>query len=1228
MSSDSKKDIICVGSVLPVFLESSANNAWVQFNFSDRRFFSIPQPTRLDPHTVVGAIILETKRNESEYSASFFTVDRIGVMNITHCETKTGGEEGIILSLKPWETHTCSVLSSQTVSVVDCNLSESSSRQTVMSSNLLETKTPHWALRGVAAVSGTRGIRVPHNDLPPGAKIGTSWSFSMWAYFISFGNEARHQNRILFYRGSGQSRTPSAWFDIDSNRLLMRCSTNSEPDIGATSISSIPLREWVHLVFVFTNHSFLALTESGLPSFTYKMYLDGRLDSELTFASPLLVESNEGALIIGGMVDNFVGSPALLARLQIFDGELTLSNIKAEVNEFRFLFHHLKYSSHASIPVSLTQDVHLLRGIVAATDLFSAWGDQISDSFPRKVQSEFERKKYLDSLLFRANKRLEHHSQLHSASENEAWEITLDKYGLFYDPLTKQFSYSLDSSIHNRIAADVISKDVAEAAVSSFGRALQNLGDCKADVFENFYSELDSAASIDVPGSLSLLADFDQQPLRDTCPDELRRMIRSHMKSGLTRSIANQNVFSSLASVLGLTARSGGLTNHSQIMPPSSTHYYTRNEARARKRRVHAAIQGDAHSLYMLGVDYMIFGSPFPDTLLPNSFDESFGFGLIHLSASLSEPYAWQLLSRKYSTGEGGINSIRAFVNSNHVSLKRLSEIAFAQERLFNGLEEKSQKEDYEQVNHFFSMYSTGVVVDKELATFYSEWAADESNYFYHLPTGRPLHEMQRLSIDAADSGEVERIQRGNDEPEIALQRYKCEHQHDSSSCGAMGDLLSWGARGLNRDLGEAFRFYELGSALGDLSSKASAAQMLLKGEGVPRNVSGALKHYDEVISSSNQSSLTVRALNGLGFAHFHGVNGTDGLLQNHSLAFSYFQRSAELNDGDATFNKGVCQAFGFGTQKNLSLALETYQKGANLGHFDCIYSLGRNYAHGTTATVTRDVSRALPFLTAIANVGPWASLLRRGFDRYLAHDYEGAFLHYSHAYLLGYDIGAANAAYLLQRKLFYRHHQQQNVAFLLHEYSFSRNKDDIDSALSIADFLATGQGGAKRDVSAAISLYERASLAGSPQAAFSLGLLFEEGDGVHQSFERAEQYYSKALLLSNSSSSAQQVARLALARLAAKRWLTSYLKPYLGIGMFYATRTKQETRNVWKTATSNHFFSTRWLETSVFRTFLGTRNGLNESNREFFDADFIFSLLISILTILVFTRILRIWRR
>jgi TPR repeat protein len=1218
----SHNDILCLGSRVVVFAEFHLNS-FLFFQFSSASVAEdirlVPIPTQLDPNVVVGSIILRTEQynDSAKYSSSPLIADRIGSVNISLCEGIW--DENEIVNDGPRESQECNLLSFKALSVIDCNLetfryppSERKPANPIL-------RKADWMLRGVASVGEKKGIRIPYSNLPIGAKLGTSWSFSMWAYFLSY--ETKNKNRLFFYRGTGdQSRTPSAWFDINSNKLLLRCSTSSEADIGAASISSIPIQEWVHLAFVFSNHSFLKLQEVGRPSFTYKMFLNGRLDSELTFASPLLVESNEGALIIGGKVDKFLGSPALLARLQLFDGELTLSIVQAEVDTFRFLFHRLQYTADASIPSSLIQDVHFLRGVVAATDLFSAWGEQVFvDSFPpSKVQSENERTHYLDTLIFRANKWLEFQSQFYSASEFEAWQITLDKYGIIYDPLVRQFSYSLDSSVHTHISADVISNDEAEAAISSFRSAVSSLNDCKADDFEVKYSEVNSAALIGVPGALSLLADFDQQPLRDQCPDELRRILRSHVNRRIS-STANQNVFSSLSSVIGFIFKE----NRSQPILSSSYNFKTRNEVRARSRRVHAAMHGNAHALYMLGVEYMSVGTPFPEKLLPNSFDETFGFGLIHLAASLGEPYAWQLLSRKYASGECGVNSIPATVTRNHITSRHLEEIAGAQERLFNRLDE-SKVEDFDKVDHFFTKYSSGVPLDHELATYYTEWAADESSFNYHLPTGRPLHEMHRLSIDAADSGEVEKVQRGNDEPEIAFQKFKCEHQNDAGACNDMGYLYSWGANGLNRDLGEAFRYYHLGSELGDINSKVNAAQMLLKGEGVQRNVSSAIKHYNDVIQSCNQSSISVRALNGLGFAHFQGIEGPNGteLSQNHTLAFSYFQKSSYFGDGDGTFNLGLCYEFGFGTEKNFSSALETYQKGVNLGHFDCILALGRSFAHGSMTGI-RNASRALPLLTAITNVGPWASLVRRGFDRYLAHDYEGAFLHYIHAYLLGFDIGAANAAYLLQRRLVYRHHQQQNLSFLLHQYSFSK-KGDIDSALAIADFYVTGQGGAKKDVSAAIALYEQATLAGSPQAAFSLGLLFEEGVGVHESVKEAEQYYNKALLLSNSSFSAQQVARLALARLSIQQWITSQLRPYLDITKFFQRTSKStEMRNIWKPPT---YFSTRWLEieTSVFRNFLSSTNGPHESQRPNDGTYFLSTFLISFLVLIIVSRIFR----
>jgi hypothetical protein len=178
---------------------------------------------------------------------------------------------------------------------------------------------------------------------------------------------------------------------------------------------------------------------------------------------------------------------------------------------------------------------------------------------------------------------------------------------------------------------------------------------------------------------------------------------------------------------------------------------------------------------------------------------------------------------------------------------------------------------------------------------------------------------------------------------------------------------------------------------------------------------------------------------------------------------------------------------------------------------------------------------------------------VRRGFERYLARDYEGAFLRYRHAAALGFEVGAANAAYLLHRGLVGRHAEQQRLAFLLLRHSHERTGGSADSALALAGFFARGAGGARRDVLAAAALYARASAAGSPEAAFCLAALLEGGsDGggggsggdsvalLSPNAARAEVLYRRALALATTPA-ARLVARLALLRLAALRELRAF---------------------------------------------------------------------------------------
>jgi TPR repeat protein len=166
-------------------------------------------------------------------------------------------------------------------------------------------------------------------------------------------------------------------------------------------------------------------------------------------------------------------------------------------------------------------------------------------------------------------------------------------------------------------------------------------------------------------------------------------------------------------------------------------------------------------------------------------------------------------------------------------------------------------------------------------------------------------------------------VDRGESDELIQMQRLQGE-RGDVNSMLAMGDLLYFGARGLQRDQAEAFmwcvtlvarhaavagtRFgsmshflrllfsgaglwlpcravlcralapllaplprYRRAADLGDPVGQAACGNMLLKGEGVPKNVTAAIELYQKSAAKDN-----IRALNGLGFAYYYG----DGVEQ------------------------------------------------------------------------------------------------------------------------------------------------------------------------------------------------------------------------------------------------------------------------------------------------------------------------------------------------------------
>ena len=1045
-----------------------------------------------------------------------------------------------------------------------------------------ERPNPAWSLRGVVSVGGM-GVVVPFGNLPEGARTQGSWSLSFWAYFLDSSSRSGH--RVLFFHGHGdgdQSRTPSAWFDSDSERLLLRCSDAEMPDIGGTSVGAVPVRKWVHLAFVFNNATTSNATLRQF-SFRYEFYMDGKLDSELTFSPRVSIRANDGPFSIG-KAKGFAGAAALLAQLRMFDGALSAAQVAQEFEATRSL---LGRGGATSLQPSLTSlnEAQLLRGVVDATDLSTSWG--LTDRFTM-----------LDILNLRAPAGRGCPLSCESATASRLWSATLNAFSISFD------------AVLGRFVADAA--PLQSATLSDFGVDVEYnfaaLSSCEAD-FEEEYERLSLAAASGNAIAQALLADLLEAPLRDTCPSELRLLapaLEGVAGASVLRERTASNPFAAVIAI-ALSALARAVDANATSRPSSAVPaFLLRDEENAWGLRFSAAMKAsNERALYFLGLGAILEGQP-PDPL-PSARDTALGHGLLHLAAARGSPFAIQLLARRYSGTEGHMAAIpavtrraesRGGTSTSRTDVKLFKKIASALSRLIDlearpisnaGDESLASADEMEHaeadaglVDHFFTAHALGVPHDDDLSCFYAAAAAEESSEHFHAPSGRPLHEMQRLSVDAADSGEVELVQRGDDEQLIAFQRAQCEqevaHRDQAQACANTADLYSWGARGLDRNLQLSFRYYSRAATLGHAPSLLVVAQMLLKGEGVAQNVSAAVSLYEQELIQSNGTS--IHALNALGYAHFNGIDGESGLARNATRAFEYFVRASDLGDSDATFNAGHCLDAGLGTQQNTTAAMARFEAGVALGHFDCILALGRIFALGRVpGSPVRNVARALPLLTAVAKFGPWAGLVRRGFERYLVHDYEGAYLRYLQAHALGYEIGAANAAYLLQRGLVRRHKHQLPVAFRLHQASFAAS-GRTDSALAIAEFFLRGSGGVRADPTAAVALLSRASAAGSAQAAFTLGVLFDDGAaGLQASASRSELYFRRALELAPSEA-ARRVAQFALARLAARKWVKDALLRY-GLGALLWFRADNTNGAVSSNASALRPALFRPLETS-----------------------------------------------
>ncbi|CAN0015334.1 unnamed protein product, partial [Sphacelaria rigidula] len=116
-----------------------------------------------------------------------------------------------------------------------------------------------------------------------------SWSLGFWIYLLE---DPTDSYRPLFYKGHGDEtgRTPSAWLSPHSNRITLRVTTNTNPDIGIESSTALASRSWYHVAFSFNNK-----TERA---FSATIFVNGAVDVSGVFKDMDVID-NTGPMYIG-----------------------------------------------------------------------------------------------------------------------------------------------------------------------------------------------------------------------------------------------------------------------------------------------------------------------------------------------------------------------------------------------------------------------------------------------------------------------------------------------------------------------------------------------------------------------------------------------------------------------------------------------------------------------------------------------------------------------------------------------------------------------------------------------------------------------------------------------------------------------------------------------------------------------------------------------------------------
>lgn len=222
----------------------------------------------------------------------------------------------------------------------------------------------------------------------------------------------------------------------------------------------------------------------------------------------------------------------------------------------------------------------------------------------------------------------------------------------------------------------------------------------------------------------------------------------------------------------------------------------------------------------------------------------------------------------------------------------------------------------------------------------------------------------------------------------------------------------------------------------------------------------------------------------------------------NHVEAFEWYKKSAYQGHTNANASLAYYYQNGFGTEENLSKAVEHYTVASNNGHLFSIYSLANMYLYGSG--VSRDIVRGENLLldfasgTEFSNFYPTPSYTKDAYFMLGALYYQGIRPEVNdqdtvHWFKKAADLGHVGAQFNLGMVYDQGELVSQNHEEAVKWFKEAAGNGNIVALYNLGQKYMKGEG-VKRDSKEALKWFSLAAEKGDSDAQYNVGALYLEG--------------------------------------------------------------------------------------------------------------------------------------